>query len=62
MAKRPNDDLEIFLRHRNAEDLLTVLLELANDHEAVRARLARTQLADRPDKLAAGFIPLVHTL
>lgn len=32
-----------------------MLLELAKDHEAVQARLARMQLADRPDKLAAGF-------
>jgi len=32
-----------------------VLLELAQDHEAVRNRLARLRLADRPDKLASGF-------
>ncbi len=32
-----------------------VLIELANDHEVVQARLARLQLADRPDKLVAGF-------
>ena len=34
---------------------MAVLLELAQDHEAVQARLARMQLADQPDKLAAGF-------
>jgi hypothetical protein len=34
---------------------VAVLLELAADHEAVKARLTRLQLADRPDKLAAGF-------
>ena len=34
---------------------LSVLLELAQDHEAVRSRLAPLQLADRPDTLAAGF-------
>ncbi|MCO5108808.1 MAG: hypothetical protein M9907_17245 [Burkholderiaceae bacterium] len=55
MAKPPNEDLETFLRRQDAGDLVTVLLELANDHEAVQARLARMQLADRPDKLAAGF-------
>lgn len=32
-----------------------MLLELAEDHEAVQARLVRMQLADRPDKLATGF-------
>jgi len=55
MAKPPNEDLEAFLRRQAAEDLVAVLLELAKDHEAVQARLARMQLADRPNKLAAGF-------
>ena len=35
--------------------LAAVLLELAADHDAVQQRLARMQLADRPDKLAAAF-------
>lgn len=55
MAKPPNEDLETFLRRQDAAGLVAVLLELAKDHEAVQARLARMQLADRPDKLAAGF-------
>ena len=55
MAKPPTKDLETFLRRQNAADLVAVLLELAKDHEAVQARLVRMQLADRPDKLAAGF-------
>lgn len=55
MAKPPAEDLETFLRRQDAADLVAVLLELAEDHEAVQARLARMQLADRPDKLAAGF-------
>ena len=55
MAKPPTEDLESFLRRQDVEDLVAVLLELAQDHEAVQARLARLQLADRPDKLAAGF-------
>ena len=55
MASPPNEDLETFLRRQDVGDLVTVLLELAKDHEAVQARLARMQLADRPDKLAAGF-------
>ncbi|MCA3218642.1 MAG: hypothetical protein ING59_08815 [Burkholderiales bacterium] len=55
MAKPPTEDLEAFLRRQDAGDLVAVLLELAKDHEAVQARLARMQLADRPDKLAAGF-------
>jgi hypothetical protein len=55
MAKPPNEDLETFLRRQDAGNLVAVLLELAQDHEDVQARLARMQLADRPDKLAAGF-------
>lgn len=55
MARPPNEDLETFLRRQDAGDLVAVLLELAKDHEAVQARLERMQLADRPDKLAAGF-------
>jgi hypothetical protein len=55
MAKLPNEELEAFLRRQDAVDLVAVLLELAKDHEAVQARLARMQLADRPDKLAAAF-------
>lgn len=53
--KTPDEALETFLRRQDAEQLVTVLLELANDHEAVQARLARMQLAGRPGKLAAGF-------
>ncbi len=55
MAKPPHEDLETFLHRQSVADLVAVLLELAKDHEAVQARLARMQLADRPDKLAAGF-------
>ena len=55
MARTPTEDLGSFLRRQTAEDLVAVLLELAEDHDAVRARLARMQLADRPDKLAGGF-------
>jgi hypothetical protein len=55
MAKPPTEDLEAFLRRQDAGGLVAVLLELAKDHEAVQARFARMQLADRPDKLAAGF-------
>jgi hypothetical protein len=55
MAKTPTEDLEAFLLRQDAGDLVAVLLELATGHEAVRARLARMQLADRPDELAASF-------
>ena len=55
MTKPAREDLETFLRRQEAGNLVDVLLELAKDHEAVQARLARMQLADRPDKLAAGF-------
>jgi hypothetical protein len=42
--------------HRQpALTLAAVLLELAEVDEAVKERLLRLQLAERPDKLAAGF-------
>ncbi|MFY7866448.1 DUF6880 family protein [Roseateles sp.] len=55
MAKPPAEDLPTFLARQAHGDLVAVLLELAQDHEAVLARLARLQLADQPDKLASGF-------
>jgi hypothetical protein len=55
MAKPPADDLPTFLGQQAQADLVAVLLELAHDHEPVRARLKRMQLADQPSKLASGF-------
>ncbi len=52
---KPADNLEIFLKREDPPTLVGVLIELPSDHEVVQARLARLQLADRPDKLAAGF-------
>ena len=50
-----SDDLEGFLMRQEPSTLVSVLLELAQDDEAVQARLARMQLVDRPDMLAAAF-------
>jgi hypothetical protein len=55
MPKASTEDLEAFLRRQDAGHLVEVLLELAKDHDAVQARLARMRLTDRPDKLAASF-------
>ncbi len=56
MTQRPSDDdLETFLRRQDAGVLVELLLELAANHDAVQARLARMQQADRPDVLAASF-------
>lgn len=52
VVKPPKQGLETFLRRQQAPDLVAVLLELANDHEAVQARLERMQLADRPSRSA----------
>lgn len=49
---KPADNLEIFLKREDPSTRVGVLIELVSDHEVVQARL---QLADRPDKLAAGF-------
>lgn len=53
--KATAESLESFVRRQPADALASVLLELAADHEAVKARLTRLQLSDRPDKLAAAF-------
>ena len=55
MAKPSAEDPANFLARQPKEALVALLLELARDHEAVQARLGRMQLADQPDKLAAGF-------
>lgn len=55
MSRTPTENLQTFLQRQDVSTLAAILLELAEDHEAVKARLTRLQLADRPDKLAAGF-------
>jgi len=55
MPKEPAESLQSFLQRQDAATLAALLLELASDHDVVQARLARMQLADRPDKLAAAF-------
>jgi tetratricopeptide (TPR) repeat protein len=55
MPKASTEPLEAFLQRQEASTLCAVLLGLAEAHEAVKQRLVRLQLADRPDKLAAGF-------
>ena len=55
MPKPPPEDLATFVRRQPADDLASVLLELADSLEPVRERLERMQLAGRPDKLAAMF-------
>lgn len=55
MTKSQPEELEDFLRRQSPDALVGVLLELAAGDEAVQQRLARLQLADRPDKLAAVF-------
>jgi hypothetical protein len=55
LPKPPSEGPEAFLRRQDGADVTTALLELANEHDDVRARLARMQLAGWPDKLAACF-------
>ncbi len=54
MAAR-KEELDAFIRRQDAGALADVLLELAEAHPAVQKRLARMQLADKPDRLAATF-------
>jgi len=55
MPEFPAESLEGFLKAQDPATLVAVLVELASDHPAVQQRLARMQLADRPERLAAGF-------
>lgn len=56
MTRPPSDDdLESFLRRQDPGVLVDLLLELASNHDAVQARLARMQRADQPDVLVASF-------
>ena len=47
--------LKSFLESQDMSILVALLLELAKDHDAVRERLARLQVAAKPAKLAAAF-------
>jgi hypothetical protein len=49
------ESLEDFIREQDVDTLAAVLLELAEGHAAVRARLARLQLSNKPKALTAAF-------
>ena len=55
MPKAPPESLDAFLHRQPAATLVEVLLELAEGDQAAKDRLLRLQMADRPEKLAAGF-------
>ncbi len=55
MPRKPVDELEVFLLAQDVPTLAAALLELSREHDAVRKRLDRLQLADRPSRLAASF-------
>ena len=55
MPKAPAENLNAFLHRQPPATLVEVLLELAEGDPAVKDRLLRLQMADRPEKLAAGF-------
>lgn len=55
MPKASTETLDAFLLKQDVSTLCAVLLELAEANKEVKQRLTRLQLANRPDKLAAGF-------
>jgi hypothetical protein len=55
MSENRDAALKSFLEAQDVPTLAAVLLELAEEHDAVRKRLARLQLAAKPAKLAAVF-------
>lgn len=55
MSAKCDATLKSFLESQDLASLVAVLLELADDHDAVRQRLARLQVASKPAKLAAAF-------
>lgn len=48
-------ELGSFIRQMGLAQMTELMLEVCNDHEAVRKRLIRLMLADDPKRLAAGF-------
>jgi hypothetical protein len=54
-SKTSPDTLAAFIRQQDADTLASVLIELAEDHEAVHERLERLQLSRQPKALAAAF-------
>lgn len=54
-SKTSFDTLASFIRRQDADTLSSILIELAEDHDAVRERLVRLQLSNQPKALAAAF-------
>ena len=49
------DNLAVFIRQQDADTLASVLIGLAEDHDAVHERVVRLQLSNQPKALAAAF-------
>ena len=54
-AAATTTEIESFIRRMGSVQMTELMLELCDDHEAVRKRLLRLMLADDPKRLAAGF-------
>jgi hypothetical protein len=54
-GKSSPESLKAFVRSQDAATLASVLLELADEHAAVRERLARLRLSNKPLALSAAF-------
>lgn len=54
-GKPAAEAIEAFVRKQDAATLAAVLLELAEEHAAVRDRLVRLKRSNQPKSLAAGF-------
>ena len=54
-SKTSLDTLASFIGQQDAATLASILIDLAEDHEAVRERLVRLQLSTQPKALAAAF-------
>ncbi len=55
-SKTTSDTLTSFFRQQAADTLASILIELAEDHDAVHDRLVRLQLSRQPKALAEAFI------
>jgi len=54
-SKTSPQTLAAFIRQQDADTLASVLIELAEDHEAVHERLVRLQLSNQPRAFGAAF-------
>ena len=53
--KTSSDILALFIRQQDADTLASILIGLAEDHDAAHERVVHLQLSQQPNALASAF-------